>query len=122
MIIQLTPQTFTIPGKGTVTITQLSVVPSNYNLGVSFSGYFQVMDANGTMICDGINALSSDQFAGWLGDDTYVANTIAANLGLTPAPAASIDVRAVDDAVIAAAVADITPNDLAGKTQAILAS
>ena len=68
------------------TATQLRVDDGRVNLGVGANFQWALLDANNALVSGpGRNALSDQQYNSWTGDDLFVAKSVAANLGLTPA-------------------------------------
>ena len=68
------------------TATQLRVDDGQINLGVGANFQWALLDANSNLVAGpGRSPLTDAQYAGWTGDDSYVAGCVATNLGLTPA-------------------------------------
>lgn len=65
--------------------TQLRVSDGRVELGAGASFKYVLLSADGKAVSpEGLNALTQSQYDGWTGSDQYVAECVAANLGLTP--------------------------------------
>ncbi len=65
--------------------TQLRVNDGHVHLGHGADFQYALLNAAGETVAPvARNALTPEQYAGWVGDDVYVVNCVAANLGLTP--------------------------------------
>lgn len=93
MQIAIIPKDIWVPGLGTKTANQLEVRVSSYVLGQSATAFWalQSLDTSDperpvtTELAHGNSDLTTDQFSAWGQDDSYFANAIAANIGVTPA-------------------------------------
>jgi hypothetical protein len=67
------------------TATALVVSQGSVVLGQGATFSYSLLDADGNLIgSPGTCQLTADQYANWTGDDIWVAQKVAANLGLTP--------------------------------------
>ncbi len=66
--------------------TQLDVSDGHVTLGQGAHFQAILLDANSLAVSVPFRVgLTEEQYNGWIGDDVYVANAVAVNLGLTPA-------------------------------------
>jgi len=98
MRIKLKPQSSFVPGKGTLTINEIEVAVSLYELGGKIRGSYEVFQVTQAPAEPGKEApkpkqvsagsgtadLTPEQAAQWGADDTFFCRCIAQNVGLTP--------------------------------------
>jgi hypothetical protein len=80
MIIQIEPrEAFPSPA------TQLRVDDGHVTLGQSANFQYALLDADGNLVSvPARNTLTTEQYEAWTGDDEFVAQCVAENIGLTP--------------------------------------
>ena len=68
------------------TATQLECVSYSGNLGVGVNVVWRLLDASNAQVSQNVSSdLTAEQYNAWTGSDTFVAECIAENNGLTPA-------------------------------------
>ncbi len=65
------------------TATQLECIATTVELGVGLSTGWRLLDSGNQIVSAlGIASLTAEQYEGWTGDDDYVCECVASNLGL----------------------------------------